>query len=176
MFGTIFKKCFVVNVDSEIDHSKIQPSFLILNGWFQSFNLVNEVHSSLVERLDKSDALISNTKEISIWGEGNQTRSFTYIDDPIIGTVKLLESEFCDSLNIGSSEMVTINQLVSMVEAIAGVKLKRKYELSATKGVRGRNSDNSLIRSELEWEPSTSLQEGLEKTFAWVYSQRKLHF
>jgi nucleoside-diphosphate-sugar epimerase len=123
-----------------------------------------------------ADALISNSKEISIWGDGNQTRSFTFIDDTIIGTIKLLESDFCDPLNIGSSEMVTINQLVSIVEEIAGVNLKRKYDLSAPKGVRGRNSDNSLIRSELGWEPSTSLYEGLEKTFSWVYSQRKLHF
>jgi len=120
-----------------------------------------------------ADALISNTKEISIWGDGQQTRSFTFIDDTIAGTVKLLESDFCDPLNIGSSEMVTINQLVSIVEEIAGVKLKRTYDLSAPKGVRGRNSDNSLIRSELGWEPNISLYDGLEKTFSWVYSERK---
>ena len=120
-----------------------------------------------------ADALLSNTKEISIWGDGNQTRSFTFIDDTIVGTVKLLESEFCEPLNIGSSEMVTINQLVTIVEEIAGVRLKRSYELSAPKGVRGRNSDNSLIQSVLGWEPSTSLFEGLEQTFSWVYSQRK---
>jgi len=121
-----------------------------------------------------ADALISNEKQISIWGDGNQTRSFTYIDDTITGTIKLLESNIHHPLNIGSSEMVTINQLVSIVEDIAGVKLKRNYDLSAPKGVRGRNSDNALILSELGWAPSISLNEGLEKTFSWIYSQRKL--
>jgi nucleoside-diphosphate-sugar epimerase len=121
-----------------------------------------------------ADALISNDKQISIWGDGNQTRSFTYIDDTITGTIKLMESNIRNPLNIGSSEMVSINQLVSIVEDIAGVKLERNYDLSAPKGVRGRNSDNSLILSELGWEPSISLYEGLEKTFSWIYSQRKL--
>lgn len=121
-----------------------------------------------------ADAIISNTKEISIWGDGNQTRSFTYIDDTITGTLKLLESNIYDPLNIGSSEMVSINQLVSIVEEIAEVRLQRNYELSAPKGVRGRNSDNSMILSELGWAPSTSLYAGLEKTFAWIYSQRKM--
>jgi len=123
-----------------------------------------------------ADAVLSNRKEISIWGDGNQTRSFTYIDDTIKGTTKLLKSDFCDPLNIGSSEMVTINQLVSIVEDIAGVNLTRKYELAAPKGVRGRNSDNDLIRSVLGWEPSTSLYKGMEETYSWIYSQRKLHF
>ena len=119
-----------------------------------------------------ADAIISNSKEILIWGDGNQTRSFTYIDDTITGTLKLLQSDFTDPINIGSSEMVSINQLVSIVEQIAGVNLKRNYDLSAPKGVRGRNSDNTLIHSKLGWEPNTSLFEGLEKTFSWIYSQR----
>jgi len=116
-------------------------------------------------------AQLSNTHEIEIWGDGEQTRSFMYIDDCVQGTKAILESEILYPINLGSSELVTINQLVSTVETISGVKLKRNYKLDAPKGVRGRNSDNSLIKSEMNWEPSVRLIDGMTKTYAWIYDQ-----
>src|SRR5262244_2538134 len=113
----------------------------------------------------------SNVKEIEIWGDGQQTRSFMYIDDCLKGTIAIMESDILEPLNLGSSELVTINQLVDIAEDIAQVKLKRKYDLNAPKGVRGRNSDNTFILSQLGWEPSIRLRDGMEKTYAWIYDQ-----
>jgi nucleoside-diphosphate-sugar epimerase len=118
-----------------------------------------------------AQAQISGANEIEIWGDGEQTRSFMYIDDCIEGTLRITAGEFCDAINLGSDRLVTINQLVDIVEEIAGTKLERKYNLSAPKGVRGRNSDNTLIRQILGWEPTTPLEEGLERTYAWIYSE-----
>jgi len=94
-----------------------------------------------------------------------------YIEDCLYGTTQIMESEIREPVNLGSSELVTINQLVDIVEGIAGVRLKRRYALDAPKGVRGRNSDNTRIRAYLDWEPSTTLAEGLEKTYAWIYDE-----
>lgn len=116
-------------------------------------------------------ARASGRYEIEIWGDGRQTRSFTYIDDCLKGIHLLMGSDVHEPLNIGSSELVSINQLVDIVEAIAGVKLKRRYNPSAPKGVNGRNSDNTKIRGYFDWEPSTPLQEGMAKTYQWIESQ-----
>jgi nucleoside-diphosphate-sugar epimerase len=113
----------------------------------------------------------SGRHEIEIWGNGRQTRSFMYIDDCLKGTYAIMNSEITEPINLGSSELVTINQLVDIVEEIAGITLKRRYNLSAPKGVNGRNSDNTLIRQYLGWEPGTRLRDGLEKTYAWIYDQ-----
>ena len=113
----------------------------------------------------------ANHKEIEIWGSGKQTRSFMYIDDCLEGTVAILESDIREPINLGSSELVTINQLVDMVEDIAGVKLNRRYDLNAPKGVNGRNSDNTKIKGYLGWEPSIRLRDGLETTYKWIESQ-----
>ena len=113
----------------------------------------------------------SNSHEIEIWGDGHQTRSFMYIDDCLKGTTAIMESDILEPLNLGSSELVTINQLVDIAEDIAGVKLKRKYNLDAPKGVRGRNSDNTLILEKLNWEPSIRLRDGMEKTYQWIGDQ-----
>ncbi len=118
-------------------------------------------------------AVLSGDHSIEIWGDGEQTRSFTWIDDCVQGTQMLVDSDFAEPINIGSAELVSINQLVSMVESIAGVTLKRTYVRNAPQGVRGRNSDNTLIRSIFDWEPSTSLTVGLERTYAWIYDQLK---
>lgn len=118
-----------------------------------------------------AEAVLSGIHEIEIWGDGEQTRSFMYIDDCVEGTLRLMESDFGDPVNLGSDRLVTINQLVDLVEAIAGVKLKRTYNLSAPMGVRGRNSDNTLLRKVLAWEPQTSLEDGLEKTYRWIFDQ-----
>jgi nucleoside-diphosphate-sugar epimerase len=116
-------------------------------------------------------AQLSGTGAIEIWGDGEQTRSFMYIDDCVSGTKRLLESDVRYPINLGSSELVTINQLVSTVEKIAGFMLKRNYKLDAPKGVRGRNSDNARIQQEFGWEPSTRLADGMAKTYAWIYDQ-----
>ena len=109
--------------------------------------------------------------EIEIWGDGTQTRSFMYIDDCLEGTLAIARSEIVDPINLGSSELVTINQLVDIAEEIAGVKLKRRYLLDRPKGVNGRNSDNRLIVEKLGWEPSIRLKAGLERTYSWIYDQ-----
>ncbi len=116
-------------------------------------------------------AQLSGNTEIEIWGDGQQTRSFTFIDDAIEGTLRLMNSGFSEPINIGSEEMVSINEMVAMLEEISGMALKRTYVLDAPKGVRGRNSDNTLIRDTLGWSPTISLMEGLEKTYRWVFDQ-----
>ncbi len=117
------------------------------------------------------DAKASGKHEIEIWGDGHQTRSFMYIDDCTKGTVAIAESDIHEPLNLGSSELVTINQLVDIVEEIAGVTLERRYKLDAPKGVNGRNSDNTKIMQYLGWEPSIRLREGMAKTYEWIESQ-----
>jgi GDP-D-mannose 3',5'-epimerase len=117
------------------------------------------------------EAKISGKHEIEIWGSGAQTRSFMYIDDCLKGIDLIMNSEVLDPINLGSSEAVTVNQLVDIVEEIAQIKLKRRYDLSAPKGVNGRNSDNTRIQELLHWEPDTSLRTGLEKTYYWIYAQ-----
>jgi len=117
------------------------------------------------------EAKMNGKQEIEIWGDGKQTRSFMYIDDCTKGTRKIMESEIHEPLNLGSDELVTINQLVDIVEGIAGVKLERKYNLHAPKGVNGRNSDNTKILKLMGWEPSIRLKEGMAKTYEWIESQ-----
>jgi nucleoside-diphosphate-sugar epimerase len=116
-------------------------------------------------------AKLSGRNEIEIWGDGEQTRSFMYIDDCLKGTLLMMDGAVGGPLNVGSNELVTINRLVDLVEEIAGVKLKRRYNLQAPKGVNGRNSDNSKIRELLHWEPSISLRDGLEKTYRWIHDE-----
>jgi nucleoside-diphosphate-sugar epimerase len=117
------------------------------------------------------EARMSGRHEIEIWGDGEQTRSFMYIDDCLIGTTRLNAGGCVEPLNIGSDELVTINRLVDIVEKIAGVRLKRRYNLDAPKGVRGRNSDNILIRQVLGWAPSVRLEDGMEKTYRWIHDE-----
>jgi nucleoside-diphosphate-sugar epimerase len=119
------------------------------------------------------EAQLSGRHEIEIWGDGEQTRSFMYIDDCLLGTNAIMASDIREPINLGSSELVTINQLVDIVEDIARVKLKRKYKLDAPKGVRGRNSDNTLIEKYLGWEPSIRLRDGMEKTYRWIYDEMR---
>jgi len=121
-----------------------------------------------------ANAKYKDLKTIEIWGDGEQTRSFTFIADCVEGTIKLMESSVREPLNIGSSKMVSINGLVDIIENIAGVSLKRDYDLSAPKGVRGRNSDNTKILELLNWQPDITLQEGLKKTYDWIDQQVKL--
>jgi nucleoside-diphosphate-sugar epimerase len=117
------------------------------------------------------EAKLSGRHEIEIWGSGTQTRSFMYIDDCLKGTQMIANSDVEEPLNLGSSELVTVNQLVDVVEDIAGVTLKRHYDLSAPKGVNGRNSDNTLILQRLGWAPETRLRDGMEKTYRWIFDE-----
>ena len=116
-------------------------------------------------------AKLAGSHDIEIWGDGQQTRSFTYIDDCLHGTQLLMRSDVREPINIGSDQLVTINRLVDVVEEIAGVELHRHYKLDAPKGVRGRNSDNTLVRDRLGWAPSVSLEEGMEATYRWIYDR-----
>jgi GDP-D-mannose 3', 5'-epimerase len=117
------------------------------------------------------EAKLSGHYEIEIWGDGEQTRSFMFVDDCIHGTRVLMRSDVTEPLNVGSGHLVTINELVTIVEEIAGLKLRRRYDLDAPQGVRGRNSDNTLIKERLGWEPEITLEDGLEKTYAWMYDE-----
>jgi GDP-D-mannose 3', 5'-epimerase len=117
------------------------------------------------------EAKASGKHQIEIWGDGKQTRSFMYIDDCTLGTQAILQSEIHEPINLGSTELVTINQLVDIAEEIASVKLERRYNLNAPKGVNGRNSDNTKIKQYLGWEPSIRLKEGLAKTYEWIENE-----
>lgn len=117
------------------------------------------------------EAKMAGSDVITIWGDGQQTRSFMYIDDCVEGTLKIMLSDVAEPINLGSSELVTINQLVDIVEEIAGVRLQRSYDLNAPKGVNGRNSDNSMILKRLGWEPSMRLRDGMARTYRWIEEQ-----
>jgi nucleoside-diphosphate-sugar epimerase len=119
------------------------------------------------------EAVDTGKLEIDIWGDGNQTRSFMYIDDCVKGIDMIMHSDELTAtpINLGSSELISINDLVSMIEDIAGVKLERHHDLTAPQGVAGRNSDNTFIKQVLDWEPNTPLREGMEKTYAWISQQ-----
>ena len=113
----------------------------------------------------------TDNHEIEIWGDGKQTRSFMYIDDCLKGIDMIMHGDVPEPINLGSNELVTINGLVDIVEDIVGIKLERRYNLDAPKGVNGRNSDNTLIQKYLDWQPSIRLRDGMEKTYAWIYDQ-----
>jgi GDP-D-mannose 3', 5'-epimerase len=117
------------------------------------------------------EAKLSGKHTIEIWGDGHQTRSFMYVDDCTKGSRMIMESDIHEPINLGSSESVSINQLVDIVEEFSGIKLIRNYNLNAPKGVNGRNSDNMLIQEYLGWEPSTALRDGLRKTYDWISTQ-----
>jgi nucleoside-diphosphate-sugar epimerase len=117
------------------------------------------------------EAKKSDNLSIEVWGDGEQTRSFMYIDDCITGLDKLMESDFSDPINLGRSEMVSINELIDMISDIAGVVVERNHDLNAPQGVRGRNSDNTLIMEKLGWEPEVDLKTGLATTYAWIEEQ-----
>jgi nucleoside-diphosphate-sugar epimerase len=117
------------------------------------------------------EAKLSGRHEIEIWGDGEQTRSFMYIDDCLKGSTLIMHSDFVKPLNLGSDQLVTINRLVDIVESIARIKLRRSYNLDAPKGVRGRNSDNTLIQGVMGWAPEIQLEEGMERTYRWIFDQ-----
>ncbi|XES78275.1 MAG: NAD-dependent epimerase/dehydratase family protein [Candidatus Bathyarchaeia archaeon] len=108
--------------------------------------------------------------EITIWGDGKQSRSYCYVDDAVQGTITLMESDFAKPINIGSDRLVTINQLADIIAAIAGKKISKKHDLNAAQGVRGRNADLTLVKEALHWEPKVTLEEGLTKTYSWIKS------
>jgi nucleoside-diphosphate-sugar epimerase len=116
-------------------------------------------------------AKLSGKREIEIWGDGTRTRSFMYIDDCLKGIDMILHSDVLEPMNLGSTELVTVNQLVDIVEEIAGAKLTRKYKRDAPLGVNGRNSDNTMIQQRLGWEPGIPLRAGMAKTYAWIHDE-----
>jgi GDP-D-mannose 3',5'-epimerase len=118
-----------------------------------------------------AECVVTGQHDIEVWGDGEQTRSFMFVDDCVYGTRLLMDSDVTDPLNIGSSELVSINGLIDIISDIAGITVERRHDLSAPQGVRGRNSDNTMILEKLGWEPSTSLRNGLEVTYAWILDQ-----
>ena len=116
-------------------------------------------------------AKIDKKKEIDVWGDGEQTRSFLFVDDCLKGTLDLFKSDFSEPLNIGSEEQVSINQMISIIEEIASYKVNRNYQLDKPLGVRGRSSDNKLVNQTLDWKPKLNLKQGLELTYSWIYDQ-----
>ena len=118
--------------------------------------------------ISRKVALAEDGGEIEVWGDGEQTRSFMYVDDCIEGLVRLMASNFAEPLNLGTDRLVTINQLIDLVSNIAGKRLQKRHDLSKPQGVRGRNSDNALLNRVLGWEPSITLEEGLKTTYRWI--------
>jgi GDP-D-mannose 3', 5'-epimerase len=119
-------------------------------------------------------AKMNNEKEIEVWGDGKQTRSFMYIDDCLVGTKKIFNSDLKDVYNLGSDEQVSINQMIDVIEEIADYKVNRKYLLDKPLGVRGRSSDNTKIQADLNWAPSITLKDGLKKTYKWIENHIKM--
>ena len=117
------------------------------------------------------EAKLNQSKKIDVWGDGEQTRSFLYIDDCLKGTMDVFEKNYTDPINVGSEEQVSINQMIKIIESIADYKVEKNYQLDKPKGVRGRSSNNELVKKETGWEPKLSLKQGLEKTYAWIYKQ-----
>ena len=117
------------------------------------------------------EAKLNKKNSIDVWGDGEQTRSFMFIKDCIIGTKMLFESNERSGLNIGSEEQVSINQMIDLIEQIADYKVDKNYQLDKPKGVRGRSSNNDLVKNKIGWDISVSLREGLEETYKWIYSQ-----
>lgn len=118
-------------------------------------------------------ALAKDGEEIEVWGDGNQTRSYTYINDCVEGVYRLMQSDYRLPINIGSDRLVSINQLIDIISKIAGKTVRKKYDLSKPQGVRGRNSENSLIKKVLKWSPETPLEIGLKETYFWIERQIK---
>jgi GDP-D-mannose 3', 5'-epimerase len=118
--------------------------------------------------ISRKVALADNGSEIEVWGDGEQTRSFMYVDDCVEGLVRLMASDYSEPLNLGTDRLVTINELINLVSAVAGKKLQKRHDTSKPQGVRGRNSDNTLLNSVLGWEPSITLEDGLKTTYRWI--------
>ena len=116
-------------------------------------------------------AIAKDGDEIEIWGDGEQTRSFCYIDDCVKGIYRLMQSDYHKPINLGQDRMITINELVDIITRIAGKNIVRKYNLTKPQGVRGRNSDNTKLREVLNWEPQVTLEKGLEKTYKWIHDE-----
>lgn len=121
-------------------------------------------------------SVLTGDHDIEVWGDGEQTRSFMYVDDCVNGVMKIMRSDIDYPINLGSSRLISINDMLTIIEGIGGVKLNRCYNLNAPQGVRGRNSDNTKILQELQWEPHHSLEAGLEETYRWIYDQVKKQY
>ena len=113
-------------------------------------------------------ALASDVDEIEVWGDGEQTRSYCYIDDCVEGIYRLMRSNHREPINLGQDRMLSINELVDMIAKIAGKEISKRYDLTKPQGVRGRNSDNTRLREVLQWEPGITLEDGLERTYDWI--------
>jgi len=118
-------------------------------------------------------ALANSTDEIEVWGDGFQTRSYCHVDDCVQGIYRLMQSNFHEPINLGQDRMLSINELVDIIANIAGKTISKRHDLTKPQGVRGRNSDNTLLREVLNWEPQISLEDGLQRTYKWIYNELK---
>jgi GDP-D-mannose 3',5'-epimerase len=150
-------------------HTRVARFHNVYGPWGTWFGGREKAPAAICRKVIESK--LAGKHEIEIWGAGTQKRSFMFIDDCIKGVQLIMNSEILEPINLGSNEAISINQLVDLVEDIAGIRLRRKYDLSAPQGVNGRNSDNTLIKNLLNWEPSVPLRTGLEVTYAWIYDQ-----
>jgi len=121
--------------------------------------------------ISRKVALAADGGEIEIWGDGEQTRSFMYVDDCVEGLLRLMSSDYREPLNLGTDRLISINELVDLISEIAGKRLAKRHDLNKPQGVRGRNSDNSRLRQTLGWEPVVSLEEGLNVTYRWIENE-----
>ncbi len=121
--------------------------------------------------ISRKIALATSGEAIEVWGDGEQTRSYCYVEDCVEGVYRLMQSEYHQPINIGSDRLITINELIDMVAEIAGKKIAKHYDLSQPQGVRGRNSDNTLLKEVLDWEPKISLEVGMKTTYNWIAQQ-----
>ncbi len=121
--------------------------------------------------ISRKVALVDDGGDIEVWGDGEQTRSFMYVDDCVAGLIRLMASDYAEPLNLGTDRLVTINELIDLVSDVAGKKLNKQHDLSKPQGVRGRNSDNTLLNRVLGWEPTIQLEEGLKITYRWIESE-----
>jgi len=166
----LFSEELTINVGKEFPISTYVPRLHNVYGPYGTYDGGREkAPAAICRKVIK--AKLSGDHRISIWGDGQQTRSFMYVDDCIEGFMRLMDSDLHAPVNLGSEQLVTINHLVDAVEAIADIELEREYDLSKPQGVRGRCSDNTFIKSKLGWAPSISLGDGLERTYGWIYDQ-----
>ena len=128
-------------------------------------------HSAAPAAISRKVALAENNGEIEIWGDGEQTRTFMYVDDCVEGLIRLMESDYSEPLNLGTDRLISINELVDLISKIAGKRLVKQHELGKPQGVRGRNSDNTKLKQVLGWEPSIPLEAGLEATYSWIENE-----
>lgn len=166
LYGELLAQTFMKETGMEVHISRYHNIYGPKGSWNDGRE---KVPAAICRKI--AEAVVYGLDHIDIWGDGNQMRSFCWIDDCIDGTLKLMNSDYYNPLNIGSDRCISVNGLVDIVESVAGVNLERRYQLDAPKGVGVRNSDNTLVKEVLNWEPKVSLEDGLRELYNWILPQ-----